>query len=471
MLSQALLRLASAVSRRRMKLLLGIALLAYVASIWGNLVNMSFLLNRSIQENGELKIESRIEEIVEPLREKIRDLEKSFTQKYPPVKFLSEKDRKRILVTGGAGFVGSHLTDKLMMDGHEVTVVDNFFTGRKRNVEHWIGHENFELINHDVVEPLYIEVDQIYHLASPASPPSYMYNPIKTLKTNTIGTLNMLGLAKRVGARLLLASTSEVYGDPEVHPQTEDYWGHVNPIGPRACYDEGKRVAETMCYAYMKQEGVEVRVARIFNTFGPRMHMNDGRVVSNFILQALQGEPLTVYGSGSQTRAFQYVRTSEIYKVGNSALSPAQPSASTLPQKADPRRHIIPSANTGASSAPSSDLVNGLVALMNSNVSSPVNLGNPEEHTILEFAELIKNLVGSGSEIQFLSEAQDDPQKRKPDIKKAKLMLGWEPVVPLEEGLNKAIHYFRKELEYQANNQYIPKPKPARIKKGRTRHT
>ncbi|KAB0357078.1 hypothetical protein FD754_001234 [Muntiacus muntjak] len=384
MLSQPLLRLASTVSRRRMKLLLVIALLTYVASVWGNLVNM-----RSIQENGELRIESRIEEIIEPLREKIRDLEKSFTQKYPPVKFLSEKDRKRILVTGGAGFVGSHLTDKLMMDGHKVTVVDNFFTGRKRNVEHWIGHENFELINHDVVEPLYIEVDQIYHLASPASPPNYMYNPIKTLKTNTIGTLNMLGLAKRVGARLLLASTSEVYGDPEVHPQTEDYWGHVNPIGPRACYDEGKRVAETMCYAYMKQEG-----------------------------------PLTVYGSGSQTRAFQYV----------------------------------------------SDLVNGLVALMNSNVSSPVNLGNPEEHTILEFAQLIKNLVGSGSEIQFLSEAQDDPQKRKPDIKKAKLMLGWEPVVPLEEGLNKAIHYFRKELEYQANNQYIPKPKPTRIKKGRTRH-
>ncbi|KAM9211916.1 UDP-glucuronic acid decarboxylase 1 isoform 3-T3 [Dugong dugon] len=389
MVSKALLRLVSAINRRRMKLLLGIALVAYVASVWGNFVNMSFLLNRSIQENGELKIESKIEEIVEPLREKIRDLEKSFTQKYPPVKFLSEKDRKRILITGGAGFVGSHLTDKLMMDGHEVTVVDNFFTGRKRNVEHWIGHENFELINHDVVEPLYIE-----------------------------------GLAKRVGARLLLASTSEVYGDPEVHPQSEDYWGHVNPVGPRACYDEGKRVAETMCYAYMKQEGVEVRVARIFNTFGPRMHMNDGRVVSNFILQALQGEPLTVYGSGSQTRAFQYV----------------------------------------------SDLVNGLVALMNSNVSSPVNLGNPEEHTILEFAQLIKNLVGSGSEIQFLSEAQDDPQKRKPDIRKAKLMLGWEPVVPLEEGLNKAIHYFRKELEYQANNQYIPKPKPARIKKGRTRH-
>uniref|UniRef100_A0A3P8V220 UDP-glucuronic acid decarboxylase 1 n=1 Tax=Cynoglossus semilaevis TaxID=244447 RepID=A0A3P8V220_CYNSE len=342
----------------------------------------------------------------------------SFSQKYPPVKFLSEKDRKRILITGGAGFVGSHLTDKLMMDGHEVTVVDNFFTGRKRNVEHWIGHENFELINHDVVEPLYIEVDQIYHLASPASPPNYMYNPIKTLKTNTIGTLNMLGLAKRVGARLLLASTSEVYGDPEVHPQNEEYWGHVNPIGPRACYDEGKRVAETMCYAYMKQEGVEVRVARIFNTFGSRMHMNDGRVVSNFILQALQGEPLTV-------------RTSVVFCL---------------------------------------DLVNGLVLLMNSNISSPVNLGNPEEHTILEFARLIKSLVGEVSQIQFLPEAQDDPQRRRPDIRKAKMLLGWEPVVPLEEGLNKTIQYFSRELEYQANNQYIPKPKAARMKKGRPRH-
>uniref|UniRef100_A0A3P8NEG4 UDP-glucuronic acid decarboxylase 1 n=1 Tax=Astatotilapia calliptera TaxID=8154 RepID=A0A3P8NEG4_ASTCA len=451
----------SSLNRRIMKLLFALALIAYIASVWGTYTNM-----RSIQEIGEMKIKQQIEDggatpglecwcpagfrcvldqtqliqmaklppqhvlkfsrglVVAPLKEKIRDLEQSFSQKYPPVKFLSEKDRKRILITGGAGFVGSHLTDKLMMDGHEVTVVDNFFTGRKRNVEHWIGHENFELINHDVVEPLYIEVDQIYHLASPASPPNYMYNPIKTLKTNTIGTLNMLGLAKRVGARLLLASTSEVYGDPEVHPQNEDYWGHVNPIGPRACYDEGKRVAETMCYAYMKQEGVEVRVARIFNTFGSRMHMNDGRVVSNFILQALQGEPLTVYGTGSQTRAFQYV----------------------------------------------SDLVNGLVLLMNSNISSPVNLGNPEEHTILEFARLIKSLVVSQSQIQFLPEAQDDPQRRRPDIRKAKMMLGWEPVVPLEEGLNKTIQYFSRELEHQANNQYIPKPKAARMKKGRPRH-
>ncbi|XP_039696015.1 UDP-glucuronic acid decarboxylase 1 [Pteropus medius] len=551
MVNKALQRLVSAVNRRRMKLLLGIALIAYVACDWGTFLKKGPALDLLCSSHISCPLTSSsvfhlnvhgvagrehfgtlsrsvfsaftaIEGIVEPLREKIRDLEKSFTQKYPPVKFLSEKDRKRILITGGAGFVGSHLTDKLMMDGHEVTVVDNFFTGRKRNVEHWIGHENFELINHDVVEPLYIEVDQIYHLASPASPPNYMYNPIKTLKTNTIGTLNMLGKSPDLILQLLseileptpgirhfsrddylcfpvkthssnpfpsdtwhMAAPAQIifrslpFGisvllffmciflpprpqvllhsalvpmywdlsvssglprkwlqvvkhgliflpliDPEVHPQSEGYWGHVNPIGPRACYDEGKRVAETMCYAYMKQEGVEVRVARIFNTFGPRMHMNDGRVVSNFILQALQGEPLTVYGSGSQTRAFQYV----------------------------------------------SDLVNGLVALMNSNVSSPVNLGNPEEHTILEFAQLIKNLVGSGSEIQFLSEAQDDPQKRKPDIRKAKLMLGWEPVVPLEEGLNKAIHYFRKELEYQANNQYIPKPKPARIKKGRTRH-
>uniref|UniRef100_A0A3Q2XGE0 UDP-glucuronic acid decarboxylase 1 n=1 Tax=Hippocampus comes TaxID=109280 RepID=A0A3Q2XGE0_HIPCM len=384
-------------NRRMVKLLFALALIAYIALFF-----FFFFLNLLFY---------------------------SFSQKYPPVKFLSEKDRKRILITGGAGFVGSHLTDKLMMDGHEVTVVDNFFTGRKRNVEHWLGHENFELINHDVVEPLYIEVDQIYHLASPASPPNYMYNPIKTIKTNTIGTLNMLGLAKRVGARLLLASTSEVYGDPEVHPQNEEYWGHVNPIGPRACYDEGKRVAETMCYAYMKQEGVEVRVARIFNTFGSRMHMNDGRVVSNFILQALQGEPLTVRATNHPLQDFIFFF----------------PIVCTL-------------------------LVKYTALKMYCNISSPVNLGNPEEHTILKFAQLIKSLVVSRSQIQFLPEAQDDPQRRKPDIRKAKMMLAWEPVVPLEEGLKKTIQYFSRELEHQANNQYIPKPKAARMKKGRTRH-
>ncbi|ESP04904.1 hypothetical protein LOTGIDRAFT_156144 [Lottia gigantea] len=319
---------------------------------------------------------------------------------YHDVKFLTYKDRKRILITGGAGFVGSHLVDRLMLAGHEVTVADNFFTGRKRNVEHWIGHENFELLHHDIVNPLYIEVDQIYHLASPASPPNYMYNPIKTIKTNTIGTINMLGLAKRVRGRMLLASTSEVYGDPEVHPQVEEYWGHVNPIGPRACYDEGKRVAETMCYAYKKQEKVDVRVARIFNTFGPRMHMNDGRVVSNFILQALQNESITVYGDGTQTRSFQYV----------------------------------------------SDLVDGLIKLMNSNYSEPVNLGNPEEHTIMDFARIIKDLVGGSSRVEKRKAMQDDPRRRRPDITRAKKYLDWEPKVSLMIGINRTISYFKNEL-------------------------
>ncbi|XP_054733765.1 UDP-glucuronic acid decarboxylase 1 [Anastrepha obliqua] len=335
------------------------------------------------------------------LEDRIRTLESSTPRKYPQVKYLNYKNRKRILISGGAGFVGSHLVDTLMVQGHEVIVVDNFFTGRKRNVEHWLGHENFELIHHDIVNPLFIEVDEIYHLASPASPPHYMYNPVKTIKTNTMGTINMLGLAKRVMAKVLIASTSEVYGDPTVHPQPETYWGHVNPIGPRACYDEGKRVSETLSYAYAKQENVKVRVARIFNTYGPRMHMNDGRVVSNFILQALRNETITVYGNGKQTRSFQYV----------------------------------------------SDLVDGLISLMASNYSQPVNLGNPVEHTIEEFAWIIKKLVGGKSEVKQTDAVEDDPQRRKPDITRAKKFLNWEPKVPLQVGLYRTIDYFRRELE------------------------
>ncbi|VVC87925.1 unnamed protein product [Leptidea sinapis] len=244
---------------------------------------------------------------IEQLEKKLAILEGRIPQKYPEVSYLGHKERKRILVTGGAGFVGSHLVDVLMVQGHEVIVVDNFFTGRKRNIEHWFGHRNFEMIHHDIVNPLYVEADEIYHLASPASPPHYMQNPVKTIKTNTLGTINMLGLARRVGAKILIASTSEVYGDPMVHPQPESYWGHVNPIGPRACYDEGKRVAETLAYSYAKQENVTVRVARIFNTYGPRMHVSDGRVVSNFVMQALQNLTITVYGNGKQTRSFCYV--------------------------------------------------------------------------------------------------------------------------------------------------------------------
>lgn len=314
---------------------------------------------------------------------------------------LSDQLRKKILVTGGAGFVGSHLVDKLMMEGHEVTVVDNFFTGQKKNVAHWMHHPNFSLIAHDVTEPFMAEVDQIYHLACPASPPHYQFNPVKTIKTSTMGTLNMLGLAKRVKARILLTSTSEIYGDPQVHPQAEDYWGNVNPIGPRSCYDEGKRVAETMMYSYRDQSHVEVRVARIFNTFGPRMHPNDGRVVSNFIIQALQEKPLTVYGEGDQTRSFQYV----------------------------------------------SDLVDGLHALMNGDYDGPVNLGNPDEYSMKEFAEHIKDLTKSKSEIRFLDKTQDDPSKRKPDISTAKKELGWEPQVKVDEGLSKTIKYFKHVIE------------------------
>jgi UDP-glucuronate decarboxylase len=320
---------------------------------------------------------------------------------FPVTKHLPNHKRLRILVTGGAGFVGSHLVDRLMMEGHEVTVVDNMFTGRKQNVYQWAGHPHFQLLQHDVVDPLMLEVDQIYHLACPASPPHYQFNPIKTIKTSTMGTLNMLGLAKRVGARILLTSTSEIYGDPKVSPQKETYWGNVNPIGPRACYDEGKRVAETMMYAYEKQSKVEVRVARIFNTFGPRMHPNDGRVVSNFIIQALQGKDITIYGAGKQTRSFQYV----------------------------------------------DDLVRGLMLLMNGNYSGPVNIGNPSEFTVKDFAEMVKKLTKSSSKIVYHPATIDDPAQRRPDISLAKQVINWEPEWDVEDGIQQAIEYFKKELE------------------------
>lgn len=337
---------------------------------------------------------------------------------WPPVETLPEAQRKRILVTGGAGFVGSNLVDRLMMEGHEVIVLDNMFTGRKKNIQHWIGHPSFQLIIADVVNPLFVEVDQIYNLACPASPPHYQYNPIKTIKTSTEGTLNMLGLAKRVRARVLLTSTSEIYGDPEVHPQPETYWGHVNPIGPRSCYDEGKRVAETMMYAYKSQENVEVRVARIFNTFGPRMHPNDGRVVSNFIIQALQGKPLTIYGDGQQTRSFQFV----------------------------------------------DDLVDGLIKLMNGHYDQPVNLGNPDEYTIKDFADKIHQMTKSNSTILKLPPTTDDPKQRKPDITTAKREIGWSPQVTVDEGLRKTVDYFMGELlitgEIVPTGPEASRPKP-----------
>lgn len=306
----------------------------------------------------------------------------------------------RIVVTGGAGFVGSHLVDRLLERGDNVIVIDNFFTGRKENVMHHFKNPRFELIRHDVVEPILLEVDQIYHLACPASPVHYKFNPVKTIKTNVMGTLNMLGLAKRIGARFLLTSTSEVYGDPLQHPQTETYWGNVNPIGVRSCYDEGKRTAETLTMDYHRGANVEVRIARIFNTYGPRMCIDDGRVVSNFVAQALRKEPLTVYGDGKQTRSFQYV----------------------------------------------SDLVDGLIRLMESNHVGPFNLGNPGEFTMLELAEVVKETIDSSARIEFKENTADDPHKRKPDITKAKDLLKWEPKISLREGLPLMVEDFRKRV-------------------------
>ena len=308
---------------------------------------------------------------------------------------------KRILVTGGAGFLGSHLCEHLLGEGNDVVCIDNFFSGSKDNIRHLSTHPFFELIRHDVIHPLFIEVDQIFHLACPASPIHYQHNPIKTVKTNVMGTINMLGLAKRIKARILLASSSEVYGDARVHPQTEGYWGNVNPIGLRSCYDEGKRVAETLMMDYYRQNRVDIRIARIFNTYGPRMAVDDGRVVSNFIVQALKGEDLTVYGDGTQTRSFCYV----------------------------------------------SDLIEALVRTMNSDeFVGPVNIGNPAEFTVLELAEKVLALTGSKSRIALKPLPSDDPVRRCPDISLAKSKLGWEPRVGLEEGLGKTIEYFREKL-------------------------
>jgi UDP-glucuronate decarboxylase len=303
----------------------------------------------------------------------------------------------RILVTGGAGFIGSHLCERLLREGHDVLCLDNFFTGKKDNVTPYLSNPRFELIRHDVTEPILLEVDQIYNLACPASPVHYQYNPVKTIKTSVLGAIHMLGLAKRVKARILQASTSEVYGDPLVHPQPETYWGNVNPIGIRSCYDEGKRVAETLMMDYHRQNGVDVRIIRIFNTYGPRMALEDGRVVSNFVAQALRGEDLTVFGDGSQTRSFCYV----------------------------------------------DDLVEGMVRLMTrEGVTGPVNVGNPTETSVLEFARRILEYTGSRSKIVHRPLPSDDPKQRQPDIARARELLGWEPKVPLEAGLRKTIEYF-----------------------------
>jgi UDP-glucuronate decarboxylase len=308
----------------------------------------------------------------------------------------------RILVSGAGGFLGSHLCDKLLSNGHEVLAVDNFFTGARTNVAHLLGNPNFELLRHDVTFPLFVEVDAIYNLASPASPIHYQKDPVQTIKTNILGAVNMLGMAKRLRVPIFQASTSEVYGDPEVHPQTEEYWGNVNPIGPRACYDEGKRAAETLFFDYNRQHGVNIRVARIFNTYGPRMATGDGRVVSNFIVQALKGEDITIYGDGSQSRSFCYV----------------------------------------------SDLIDGFVRMMDQTDSlvGPINLGNPNEFTMLELAEQVIRLTGSKSKLRFEPLPQDDPKQRQPDISKAKRILDWEPKIQLDEGLDLTIRYFKSVL-------------------------
>ncbi|CAF1891438.1 hypothetical protein F2Q70_00014734 [Brassica cretica] len=337
--------------------------------------------------------------------------EKQNGSKAPPLpsplrnsKFL--QSNMRILISGGAGFIGSHLVDKLMEnEKNEVVVADNYFTGSKENLKKWIGHPRFELIRHDVTEPLLLEVDRIYHLACPASPIFYKYNPVKTIKTNVMGTMNMLGLAKRVGARILLTSTSEVYGDPLIHPQPESYWGNVNPIGVRSCYDEGKRVAETLMFDYHRQHGIEIRIARIFNTYGPRMNIDDGRVVSNFIAQALRGEALTVQKPGTQTRSFCYV----------------------------------------------SDMVDGLIRLMEGDDTGPINIGNPGEFTMVELAETVKELINPSIEIKMVENTPDDPRQRKPDISKAKEVLGWEPKVKLREGLPLMEEDFRLRLNVPKN--------------------
>jgi len=310
---------------------------------------------------------------------------------------------KRILITGGAGFLGSHLCERLLAEGEDIFCLDNFFTGSKDNIRHLLGNHHFECIRHDITNPIYLEVDQIYNLACPASPVHYQYNPIKTIKTSVMGAINTLGLAKRVKARILQASTSEVYGDPEIHPQQEGYWGRVNPIGIRSCYDEGKRAAECLMMDYHRQNHVDVKIVRIFNTYGPRMAVRDGRVVSNFIVQALKGEDITVYGDGSQTRSFCYV----------------------------------------------DDLIEGLIRMMNSpeGFTGPINIGNPQEFTILQLAETLIRMTGSASPIIFRPLPQDDPIQRRPDIALAREKLGWEPRIPLSEGLEKTIAYFRKVIE------------------------